>query len=251
MPVAEAAAPRDEEAAGAMLESDLGEDASRRERLAALIENRLDWPMAVLALVWALLVAYDLVAPANQRETLDLVGNVIWGVFVVEFVVKLVVSGRPARFLRKRWPSLVFLVLPALRMLRVIRALRVIRLLPAARVAGASYRAIGTARGLLANRLGFLAIATGVVAFSGGQLLFLLESGQGLDSLGDALWWSTVLSLSSSLVYEPSTLAGRLLALVLSAWSVVVVAAVAGTLGAFFVESRQERAAEEAASGGG
>lgn len=47
------------------------------------------------------------------------------------------------------------------------------------------------------------------------------------------------------LVYEPVTLAGRVLAIVLSAYAVVVFASLAATLGAFFMESRQERATEE------
>ena len=88
---------------------------------------------------------------------------------------------------------MLFLLLPALRILRVIRALRLVRVLPAARVVGSSYRAIGTARSLLGGRLAFLAVVTLVVTFSGGQLLYLVEGnagGRGEGSLGDALWWS-------------------------------------------------------------
>lgn len=131
------------------LDGDPDDEPSRRERAAALVEQRLDVPMAVLAVVWAGLVAYELIAPAGQRDELALVGNVIWALFVVEFGVKLWVSGNPVRFVRRRWPSVLFLVLPALRVLRVVRALRALRLLPAARVVGSSYRAIGTARSLL------------------------------------------------------------------------------------------------------
>lgn len=223
------------------------DEPSDGERRAVMLERRLDIPMAVLALVWALLVAYELVAPRDQLGPLSLVGNVIWVVFVLEFLVKIVVSGHPLRFLRRKWPSLIFLVLPALRMLRVVRALRVVRVLPAARVAGASYRAVGTASGLLTGRLQFLGAATAVVVFGGGQLLFVLERGRtgALTSLGDALWWSANAAISGGLVYEPVTLAGRVLAIVLSAYAVVVFASLAATLGAFFMESRQERATEE------
>ncbi len=85
--------------------------------------------------------------------------------------MKLWVSGKPLRFLYRRWPSVLFLLLPALRMLRVVRAVRLVRVLPAARVVGSSYRTIGTARSLLGGRLTFLAVASLVVIFSGGQLL--------------------------------------------------------------------------------
>ncbi len=221
------------------------EEPTARERLAAVIERRLDVPMALLALVWAVLVAYELAAPAVQRDELALIGNIVWGVFVVEFVVKLWVSGNPLRFLRRRWPSVLFLALPALRILRVVRALRLIRVLPAARVVGSSYRAIGTARSLLGGRLAFLAVTSLVVIFSGGQLLYLVEGGGGRASLSDALWWSANLALSGNSVFEPSSALARLLAIVLIAYAVVVFASLAGAVGAYFVESRAERAAEE------
>lgn len=229
------------------LGGDPDEEPSRRERLAALVEARLDIPMAVLAVVWAGLVAYDLVAPAEQREELALLGNVIWGVFVVEFVAKLAVSGRPLRFLRRRWPSVLFLVLPALRMFRVFRAVRALRALPAARVIGSSYRAVGTARNLLQGRLAFLLAATGIAVFSSAQLLYLVERGrpEGVTALGDALWWAANLGIIGTLVFEPVTLVGRLLAILLGVYSVVVFASVAGALGAFFIEARAERAAVE------
>lgn len=238
----------DPDAASVTLAPDAEGEPSARERAAAVLEGRLDVPMAVLAVVWAGLVAYELVAPSSQRGELTLVGNVIWGVFALELLVKLAVSGHPLRYLRRRWPSVLFLVLPALRVLRITRALRVVRVLPAARVAGASYRAVGTARGLLAGRLQFLAAATGIAIFSGGQLLYVIERGRegGIDSLGDALWVAANAAISGSIVAEPATLAGRLLTLLLSAYAVVVFASLAATLGAFFLEARQERAAAEA-----
>ena len=233
------------------LDPEPDDEPSHRERLATLLERRLDIPMAVLAAVWAGLVAYELVAPRAATGPLGVVGNVIWAIFAVELLAKLIVSGRPLRFLRRHWPSLLFLLLPALRMLRVVRALRAVRVLPAARVVGSSYRAVGTARGLLAGRVQFLLAATGVVVFGGGQLLYVLERGRegALTSLGDALWWAANLAVASNLVHEPVTLAGRLLSLVLSAYAIVVFASLAAALGAFFVESRQERAAEEEAGG--
>lgn len=234
------------------LDANPDEEPTARERLAALLERRLDVPMSILALIWAVLVAYELVAPTSQREELTLIGNLVWAVFVLEFVAKLWVSGRPLRFLRRRWPSVLFLLLPALRVLRVVRALRLMRVLPAARVVGSSYRAIGTARSLLGGRLTFLGVATLVVVFSGGQLLYLVEGdagGGGNGSLGDALWWSANLALSGNAVFEPSSFLARSLSIVLTAYATVVFASLAGAVGAYFVESRAERAEEEEAAG--
>lgn len=229
------------------IDPDPDEEPTERERLATLLERRLDIPMAVLALVWAGLVAYELIAPREQLDALTLAGNVIWALFAVELLAKLVVAQHPGRFLRRHWPSVLFLVLPLLRVLRLVRTLRLMRVLPAGRVVGSSYRAVGTARGLLTGRLQFLLVVTAVVAFGSGQLLFVLERGRtgALSTLGDALWWSANISITATMVYEPVTLAGRLLAIVLSTYAIVVFASLAATIGAFFVEARQERAAHE------
>lgn len=229
------------------LDPDPNDEPTDRERLATLLERRLDIPMAVLSVVWAGLVAYELIAPRDQREMLAVVSNVIWALFAVELIAKLAVSRHPARFLRRHWPSALFLVLPVLRVLRLFRSLRLMRVLPLSRVAGSSYRAVGTARVLLTGRLQFLLAATTVVVFGSGQLLFVLERGRegAVTSLGDALWWSANLGLAANLVLEPVTLAGRLLAIALSVYALVVFASLAGTIGAYFLEARQERADQE------
>lgn len=229
------------------IDPDPDDEPTERERLATLLERRLDVPMAVLAVVWAGLVAYELIAPSDQREVLAIASNVIWALFAVELIAKLVVSRHPGRFLRRHWPSVLFLVLPLLRVLRLFRALRLVRVLPLSRVVGSSYRAVGTARVLLTGRLQFLLAATVVVVFGSGQLLFVLERGRqdALTSLGDALWWSANLGIASNVVHEPVTLAGRLLAIALSVYAIVVFASLAGTIGAYFLEARQERAAYE------
>lgn len=238
-----------EEDGGTAATFDPDPDAARtpRERLAGVVERRLDPVMAVLAVVWALFLGYELIAPTEQRTVLATISNVIWVIFVVEFVLKLVISGNPAGFLRRRWPSVLFLALPALRALRLVRSLRALRVLPAARVLGSSYRAIGTATNLLQGRLGFLAAVTAIAVLSGGQLLFVLERGRegGVPSLGDALWWAANAATTGTLVFEPVTLPGRLLSITLSAFAMIVFAALAASLGAFFVESRAERAAAE------
>lgn len=230
-----------------MLDPDPDDEPDARARLARIIERRLDIPMALLAVVWAGLVAYELIAPQEQLGALTLAGNVIWAVFAVELVAKMVVAGRPGRFLLRHWPSVLFLILPALRVLRLARSLRLVRVLPVSRVVGSSYRAVGTAKGLLTGRLQFLVAATVVVVFGSGQLLYVLERSRegALTSLGDSLWWAANLAIASSLVHEPVTLAGRLLAIALSAYAIVVFASVAASLGAFFVEARQERAESE------
>jgi voltage-gated potassium channel len=229
-----------------MASTDIDADLTRRERLSVVLEERLDIPMAVLAVLWAGVVTYELVVP-EPADWLTVLGNAIWIIFIVEFLAKLIISGHPGRFLRRRWPSIFFLALPFLRVFRIVRAVRVLRALPAARVVGSSYRTIGTARSLFNGRLTFLMVTSAVVVFSGAQLLYLVEGeGAGREgSFGDALWWTSNAAISGNQVFEPATALGRLIAVVLSMYAVVVFASVAATFGAFFIESRAEKAAAE------
>ena len=231
----------------ATLAVDPDDEPTERERTAARIEQRLDPVMAVLSVLWGGFVAYELVAPSHQRDSLRLVGDLVWGIFLVEFVVRMTVSGRPLRFLRRRWLSVIFLVVPILRTVRVLSSLRALRVLPAARIVGSSYRTIGTARTLLGGRLSFLGVTTVAVIFGGGQLLFLLEAGGDDVTLADTLWWSANLAISGAYVFEPESIPGRLVGLVISAYAIVVFASLAATIGAFFIEQRAERAAVEEA----
>lgn len=214
-----------------------GED--RRERLAELLEDRLDLPMALLAAVWVALAAYDISGATAWRDEANVATWAIWGIFVAEFVVKLAVSGRPLHFLRRRWPALLFLTLPALRVLRLIRSLRLLRALPAARVAGSSYRAIGSARGALGDRIATLVIISLVVVVAGAQFALVVEPTR-FGTLGEALWWSANVGVTGNLVDEPDTVAGRMIGLALSVYAVVVVGAVAGAVGAYFIDERRE-----------
>ena len=60
------------------------------------------------------------------------------------------------------------------------------------------------------------------------------------------MWWSANLVVSGNYLFEPERALGRVVALLLSAYSVVVFASLAAAIGAFFIEQRAERAADEA-----
>lgn len=214
--------------------------------------ERADPFMAWLGVVFALLIGYELavddLSPATERALL-VTGWVIWGVFLAEFGLKLWLAPHRWRFIRRHWFQVAALALPTLRLLRFARLLRLGRALPAARVVSSSYRVTGTARRLVRSRLGYLAAVTAVVGVAAGELIYLLERGEpGFESLSDAILWSfsTVVALQADPV--PSSVAGRVVMLVAFLYGLVVVAALAGVLGAFFVDERRERAAVEDSS---
>lgn len=210
--------------------------------------------MAWLGIVFALLVGYELavdLTPATARA-LEIAGWSIWAVFLLEFLAKLWLAPAKRSFLRRHWLQVLMLAVPALRVLRFLRLVRLGRALPAARVVSSSYRTAGAAKRLFRSRLGYLAGISAIAAVGLAELAFLLERNEPkgvFGSFGDALLWSfaTVLALQGEPV--PVSNGARLAMLVGFAFGVVIVASLAGTVGAYLVDERRERAQLEDGDG--
>lgn len=211
--------------------------------------ERADPVMAWLGVVFALLVGFEIavddLSPGASRA-LRGTGWAIWALFVVEFAVRAWQADRRWRYVVTHWPTVIGLVLPLLRVLAFLRLARLGRALPAARVLTSSYRATGTARRLLRSRLGYLGALSTVVVLALAELAYLLERGTTtFGSFGDALLWSLSVVLATQGDPVPVTVLGRLAMNAGFVFGLVVIAGLAGLLGAFFVDDRRERAARD------
>jgi hypothetical protein len=106
-------------------------------------------------------------------------------------------------------------------------------------------RAVTPVHAHLRERVVFLVVTTAVVDLAGSVLIFLFErhaARTGITSIGDSLFWTTtqLLTVSSQL---PNPISGpaRVLDVFLQAWAISVVAALAGSFGAFFHRRGMER----------
>lgn len=205
-----------------------------REALAESVGFRLDPVMGVLGVIFALLVVAEaFVAPQGPLGTILLVsGWVLWAIFVVEFLARLAISPSKAAFLKRNWWQAVFLIFPFLRLFRLLRFARVAR---AGRLVSSSVRASRSASMALTGRVGWLLGITVIVVLSSGQALF--EFG-GYESYPEALYGSALAAVTGQPLVG-DTLAVRLLTLGLAVYSVVVFAALAAILGAFFVVDKE------------
>jgi voltage-gated potassium channel len=234
-----------------------GRERSEQERDAWLEEltERADPFMAWLGVVFALLVGFEIavkVSPGTARA-LELAGWTIWAAFLLEFLARLWLAPRRGRYVRRHWFQLLALAVPTLRVLRFVRLLRLGRALPAARVVSSSYRSVGTARRLFRSRLGYLGATAVVVAVAVAELAFLFERSHEdgvFSSFGDALLWSFAAVLALQGDPTPASVGARIVMLCGFVFGLVVVAALAGTVGAYLVEERRERAEREAHTGG-
>lgn len=195
--------------------------------------------MTALGIVFVLLVvAETVVRPKGAVGTAFAVASwVLWAAFVAEFLVRMVVAPSTSRFLRRNWWQLVFLLLPFLRFFRVLSRIRLRAVTRVGRVVSSTVRGTRLAARKLAGRVGWLAAVTVIVVLASSQLLFeFAEYDEYALALHDAAY--------ATIVGDPLTARGavaRIMELVLSIYSVIVFAAMAGIVGAYFVEVRVER----------
>ena len=95
------------------------------------IKGATDSPMIALSFVWLGLLILDFTQ--GLGPALHLISNIIWGVFVFDFVLEFAIAPRKIEYLKRSWLTVISLVLPALRALRIVRVVRLLRVARAAR----------------------------------------------------------------------------------------------------------------------
>lgn len=210
-------------------------DDDRRDRLAEEIADRLDTPVTVLGVIFLLVVLADVVTPPDSalRPFLEVASWTLWALFVAEFVLRAWIAPSIGRFLRRNWWQLVFLAVPFLRFLRVLRVARLARV---GRALSSAVRGSRTASRVLSSRVAWLGAVTVVVVLGSSQMLYLVG---GYPDYATALHAATLAAVAGEPLTQGNAVA-TVLGVALVVFSVVVFAALAGALGAFFLERRDE-----------
>ncbi|HUF90527.1 MAG TPA: potassium channel family protein [Gemmatimonadota bacterium] len=223
--------------------TELPEELEReRYELLQRIEAGLETPMVGLAFVWLALLVVELVRGTNRA--FEVIGGAIWIVFILDFALTFFLAPRKGQYLRRNWLVALSLVVPALRVFRVIRVVRVLRLARVGRglrlfrvltslnrgmrALGASLRRRGFGYVLALSVLVLLAGAAGMYAFEN-------QVPGGLDSYGEALWWTAMVMTTLGSQYWPVTLEGRLLCVLLALYALGAFGYVAATLATYFI----------------
>jgi voltage-gated potassium channel len=201
--------------------------------------DRLTPVMSALAVLFVLVVFGETMSePDSTLSTgLTIAGWIIWLAFVAEFLARTAIAPDTSAFLKKNWWQVLFLILPFLRIFRLIRVVRIMR---TGRVLSSAVRSSRSAHRLLGGRVGWLAVVAAITILGSSQLLY--EFGI-YEYYADALHAAAL----AAIVGEPFMSAdgfAKVLEVVLAVFSVVVFATLAGTLGAYFLETRDWRAGE-------
>lgn len=208
---------------------------AEREVWADELLDRLTPAMSALSVVFVLVVVGESMASdgTGLSVALIVVGWLIWLAFAVEFIARMVVAPDTGAFLKRNWWQALFLILPFLRILRLVRIVRFFR---TGRVLSSAIRSSRSARRALGSRVGWLAVISAIATLASSQLLFEFEI---FDRYGDALHAAALATITGEPIASPDAFA-RVLEVALAAFSVVVFATLAGTLGAYFLESQRD-----------
>lgn len=205
-------------------------NAQERERLATMVSLRLNAPLTALGFIHALLVFGILFSNVGSALSFVFIALtlLIFAVFIAEFVARMVIAPSNTQFLREHWRQLIFVILPVLRFIEIMRMPQSQRLMKQAMRAGRS------ALRVLAGRLGYLLAATVIVTLIAAQVLFAFGD---YSSYGAALHGASFGVITGEPL-EPHDSVSDVTELALAFYSTVVFAALAGTIGAFFIERR-------------
>lgn len=234
------------------------------------LHTLLEKPLTALSFAWLVLILLNLTV--GLTGWLNVAQYVLWGIFVLDFLVEFVIAPHKLTYLKRHWLVAVALALPALSMLRFIAALRVLGSASAAETFDLAKIITSFNRGMSAlNRVlgrrgvGYVSALTVIVVVLGAAGMLAFESqtalrqagygaavsqGAGFRNYGDALWWTAMIMTTMGSQYWPITAAGRVLCFLLSIYAFAVFGYITATIATFFIGRDQEAdAAAQTAAG--
>ena len=219
--------------------------AETRLHAAEELAARLDRPMGYLGLIFLFVVLGQLlVTDQGWASALNIIGWVFWGIFVAEFLLRAYIARFQARFWKRNWWQVIFLLVPFLRFFRALQSLRLLRFTRVSRIArfggilSAGVRGSRSAGRLLSSRIATLAAVTIVVILAASQLHYALTPEA---SYSTALYETALATITGS-GFSTQTGFSKILHVALATYSVAVFATLAGTLGAYFLRGQDPMA---------
>jgi voltage-gated potassium channel len=203
-----------------------------RERRLHRWEDLTAYPLTTLSLLFIVVYAWPILDPgmdAHWRDICEASDLVIWGVFCVEYVVRLLLAGNKVWFVRTHWFDLAVLILPILRPLRALRLFNALRVL--------NRHAVSWTRGRLAL---YVVAATGLIVLMGALAVLEAERGHpasNIESYPQALWWAvcTITTVGYGDLY-PATTEGRLVAVTLMVSGLGLIGFTTGSLASWIID---------------
>lgn len=210
--------------------------------------------MIFLGFIWLILLVIELTT--GLSPVLESLSLTIWGIFIMDFLLKLLIAPQKRAYIRKNWLTALALLLPALRFLQVFRYVRLlssIRGVRLVKIVSSANRGMRSLAATMARRgFGYVVILSTIVIALGAAGMFGFEKGNsGFENYGMALWWTAMRVITAGSDYWPATTEGRVLAFFIALYGFAVFGCVTATLASFFVGRDAEKGSNTPASSGG
>lgn len=194
-------------------------------------QQAVDWPLTVAAVLFLAGYSVVVIAPVDVATAgvLQLLLVVTWVIFPVSYVVEIVLATHPWQWARRHPVSLLFVLLPLLRPLRLLRVIAHSSVFQSS--AGTAFRA---------RVLVYLAGAATLVTYIAALAVLQAErtaAGASITSFGDSLWWAAVTITTVGYGdFVPVTVRGRVIATTLMLGGVAVLGVLTATLSSWIVQ---------------
>jgi voltage-gated potassium channel len=212
------------------------------------VSNYLDLPSALAALLMVLLVALQFSGKVQpwQNPSAALLW-VLWALFILEFLLKLLLSPDKRAYLHSNSHHALFALVPVLALGRLLDPARrllvalIHLLLPTSPEAGPYIAA------LKKRSLGKLALVSCLVILIGGTLEYFFEAGapgSPITSYGAAVWWSAATATTVANQLYPVTAGGEVVAFLMMVYAVCVFGYLASSLASVFIAGDAQQASQ-------
>jgi voltage-gated potassium channel len=216
---------------------------AERNALLAQVSSALEIPMIILGFAWIALLVVEFAV--GFTRTLELLFYMIWGVFILHFLLEFLIAPKKLAYLRRSWLTGLSLFIPALRVLRAAQGIRLLRLartvrgVRLARVLTTLRRGMRSLGAVMSRRgFGYVVLLTVLVIFGGAAGMYGFEGGApGFENFGRALWWTAMIVTTMGSGEWPQSPEGMMLSLILSIYSFAIFGYVAATIASFFIDS--------------
>ncbi|MEU9359170.1 ion channel [Streptomyces sp. NPDC048301] len=195
-------------------------------------EDRTEVPLFAAALVFLTGYAVRVLAPLGSQPWRDIALALVaatWLLFVVDYIVRLRLSGLGARFVHTHWLDTAVVILPLLRPLRMVKVYTAVQ-----------RRTDEPKLSLYARVMLYASLTSGLLGFSAALAVYHQEQGapgSTIRTFGDAVWWAcatlTTVGYGDAV---PVTPGGRTIAAFLMACGLALLGAVTGSFSSWLVE---------------
>jgi voltage-gated potassium channel len=203
-------------------------------------QRTTEWPLTISALAFLAAYAIPIINPDIPSRLAQACEVIVWGTWVlfgVDFIVRVALADRRARYVLRHWLDVLIIALPLLRPLRLLRLASLLKVLNR-----------HATTGLRGKVVIYVAGGAALLAFCGALAVLDAERDNpdaNITDFGDAMWWAvTTMTTVGYGDRYPTTGEGRLAAALLMVGGIALLGSVTATIASWLVE-QVDRVAEE------